>query len=404
MNRKNMNKMRILVTESILLFLTIVIFLFLYSGGWTEILGVVIGILVTQILTNGVLFYRYYREDKNKLSDDGFRYDDSYIHKVVFGDKSVDIWYDACVNSASAKYTVNDSKEFTYKLPTLVETNYLKLLGAHSMSFKENRVMVRLDDYEYDREENLVTLYTSRTMFFNDLVTNRVVDYKIDGDVSLRDIYESARFLTPLGESSFSNHIGLNAMVFLGDKLLLTLRGATGTISKNMFTSTVAIGLFEDALSASVDGKKELFSYGITSEVVVERTCKLLNITEEYAHSLMDEGKMRVHFLGFGRLIYMGGKPQFYYAVTIDEGSVVVDDSGLADHNQIDYNETIVSVAKMELAHPDRFCLKLTTDDGRTIKREAESSFFVNYWHLVSQDKIDGIPDWIYDGAKGTTG
>ena len=247
---------------------------------------------------------------------------------------------------------------------------------------------------------------TSRTTFFNDLVTNRVSDYKLNGTVSLRNIYESGKFLNPLTESKFSNHIGINAMVFVGDELIFTLRGATGTVAKNMLTSTVAVGVNQNDF---VNGFS--FEENICQRIVLNRLDEMLNPKKEEngeqgsqetvnLDKLLDDGVMKIHCMGFGRHIYMGGKPQFYYGVTFQKGSVSFSTKRRALSNTVDCNTGQIPVKSFGLAKENGYVLRLETPDGRILKREAERSFFVNCWHIVSQPKIPGIPDWFYECVK----
>jgi len=212
----------------------------------------------------------------------------------------------------------------------------------------------------------------------------------------VRNIYESGKFLTPLSESRFSNHIGINAMVFVGDELIFTLRGSTGTISKNMLTSTVAIGVSEQAYVNECS-----FEDNIRERIVINKLREMLYLSNKEVDALLNSRKMKVYCMGFGRHIYMGGKPQFYYAVTIEKGSIVINTKKAKLSNEVDFNTLMIPVKRNELAKNNGYTLKLTTANGKIIKREAERSFFVNYWHIVSQPRMQGIPDWFYNCAAG---
>ncbi len=392
MKNKPLDKVKFLIGETFVIFLVVMGFLFIYRGGVEEILSVIIGLFATQIITNATLILKYKHEDKSKLSEEDYKYDEKYRSVLTIGKKKTKLWYDPCVNDVNTKYVIKDTNEFVYKLPSLIEHNYTSLMQAHSASIIENKTMIRFDDYKYDKEKNEATICTSRTTFFNDLVTNRVSDYKINDAVSVRNIYESGKHLNPLSESKFSNHIGVNAMVFMGDELLFTLRGSTGTISKNMLTSTVAIGVTEEDFI-----NKYSLDENIRERIVLNKFAELMDDKTISIDKLINEGAIKVYCMGFGRHIYMGGKPQFYYAVTIKEGSLRVNTEKAELENVVDFNRCMIPVRKFELAKEDGYILKLKTSDGKTIKREAERSFFVNYWHIVTQDEIPGIPKWFYD-------
>ncbi len=397
MNKRHiLDKSKFIFWETVVVVAIIALFLLLYSGGMTEILSVIIGLLAAHVIKNVTLIFRYKHEDKSKLSEEDYTYDKKYLSDLTFCDKKTKLWYDSCVNDVKATYIIEDKNEFIYKLPTLVETNYTDLVGAHAASIIENKTMIRFDDYVYDREKNTATVKTSRTTFFNDLVTNRAVDYKIEGEISLRNIYEYGKTLKPLSESKFSNHIGINAMVFVGDVLLFDLRGSTGTISKNMLTSTLAFGVTEEEYVNEYS-----FEENIKERIVVNKLGERLKLSEEELETLLHSEKIKIYCMGFGRHIYMGGKPQFYYAVTIEEGSVTIDTAKEELKEIVDCSRCIIPVTRIELVKEDGYILRLTTTDGKKMKREAERSFFANYWHIISQQRIKGIPDWFYEGAKG---
>ena len=258
--------------------------------------------------------------------------------------------------------------------------------------------MIRLDDCQ-KLPDGSYQLLTSRTAYFNDLVTNRSMDYKFSGNLTVRKIYESGKHLSPLSESHMSNHIGIIAHVYYGDKEILAERGGTATISKNKFTTCVAAGLsLDDIRAVHNDGVRhpKITPKDILDGVVLYKLADRINLPHEQVLALHKEGKIKVHLTGLGQLVYTGGKPQFYYAVTIDES---VDLSQInarpVNKEQIDYNKRMVTISGYTL-YKNHVLNLASCDDGRTIKGEAERSFYIGLWHLQTQDKIEGVPDWVY--------
>lgn len=137
------------------------------------------------------------------------------------------------------------------------------------------------------------------------MVTNRAMDYPISETASVRTLYEYKRHLTPLPESKMSNHIGINALVYLADgTFLMPLRGMSATISKRLVTAGIATRLIVD------DYEKE-----ITVADVFEKP--ILSALETKLYFGKKKPEAEIHFLGFGRDIYEGDKPQFYFVVRI---------------------------------------------------------------------------------------
>ena len=89
--------------------------------------------------------------------------------------------------AGDTRVSFRDSNKF-YTLPSFVTENALALLGAHGGSEIRNNVTVRLNDLDY--ADGMLVLDTMRTKYFDMLVTNRCMDYKIGDAVTLRELYE----------------------------------------------------------------------------------------------------------------------------------------------------------------------------------------------------------------------
>lgn len=382
----------------------------IFRNNYEEIIGCVTGYFIAMIGSEFLAAFWARREDKNKISAQGFHYDAAYYRRILkFGDKETCIWYEPFAHDANPSYVVKDSPSKHFQLDPILQTNYASILQAHAASYIANPPMVRLDDFTY--ENDCVTLHTSRTLFFNDLVTNRSMDYRFQGNLTVREIYESGRYLSPLAESKMSNHIGYGAFVFYDDAMFVCCRGGTATISKNKLTAALAFGLAEDDIAAAhacgddsasephpVMTKEDLFV-----GIMLVRLSDVLDVPLPYLRAIYAEGKLHIHTLGFGRLIYTGGKPQFYFAIVIDreadlEGARLRHRK--VDTERIDYNKDVLSVRDISLCKAGGYRLALKLKGSEKVYRsEAEKSFFINYWHLLVRDRIAGVPDWVYRGG-----
>ena len=223
------------------------------------------------------------------------------------------------VEFAYADVLINDNYDFSVvdnpqkylELDDFILENYSYIFSAHSNSTKRNFDTIRLD--KFDKSTN--TFYLSRSTYFNHLVTNRAVDFMISDDISLRTLFEYGPQISPLEESKMSNHIGINALVFLSDgRLLVPRRKASSTISKNKITSSIAVMLnFPNEFKNDPKKAEITVDYLLRGNII-----KNLSDRVKLPSDAIDEGMVDIDFLGFGQNIYEGGKPQFYFAVRLN--------------------------------------------------------------------------------------
>ena len=390
-----------------------VLLFFFFENLEFEILGSAIGLMLTAVGTDFLTSLLLLREEKIKLETRNFTYDEVFYRKSLkIGGGETYIWYDAAEFEGDPVYDVKDSPQKQFTLDTVVQNNFGAIMQAHRASFIANPTMIRLDDYQ--KEGNTVRLYTSRTAFYNDLVTNRAMDYKFNDDMSVREIYESGRYLSPLKDSKMSNHIGFGALVFYGDSMIVAHRGGNATLSKNKFTAALAFGFSEDdlrrvhdpmdqnAAPKAAERFPELTAEDLFVGILLVRLADALNLPVPFVRQLHKEGKIRIHTLGFGQLVYTGGKPQFYFAIVIDKSIDLCPakdkEQIRAEKKAIDFNKNMVFTDKITLVKNDDYVLKLKKQGSdKTIKGEAEKSFFINYWHLLARPRIEGVPDWVYE-------
>lgn len=119
---------------------------------------------------------------------------------------------------------IQDSRE-RYKLPEIAQNHFDELFSAHSTSLIYNQLMIRIDDWNC--ENNIFTMKTSRTTYFDSLVTNRAMDYQYKNGLSMRELLEFPPFLHSLKESELSNHIGFNGFVESSDGFIMFVKRAS---------------------------------------------------------------------------------------------------------------------------------------------------------------------------------
>lgn len=333
MKKKLLKIIRFFQKDSILVFLTklalllalIGLLMLLAKNVWSEVLMTAFGVLLSSVALYilKVILGRF--EDMLKINfdtnvllktykketDDG---KNCYKKSITLAKETSQTFaYDdvLIVKDPSILFKVEDHPTKMFQPDAFITENYDRIFAAHSGSAIANFDTVRMDDF--NPETN--TFYLSRSTYFNHLVTNRAVDYELFEGISLRNIYEFGPRLNPLSQTKMSNHVGINALVFLSDgRLLVPQRKADSTISKNKVTSSIAVMLtFPKAYE---NDPKNAF---ITAKYLLcDNIIKNLSDRAKLLEDDIDESKTDVRFLGFGRNIYEGGKPQMYFAVKLN--------------------------------------------------------------------------------------
>ena len=207
-----------------------------------------------------------------------------------------------------------------FELESFIKGRSIDILAAHGRSQVEHSLTVRLNDVKL--KGNNVTLFTSRSTYLAHLLTNRAVDYKIKAEISLRELYENRSELTPLSASKFSNHIGVNVLVFLTDSnnvrqyLLLPKRDKVGTIAKGKLTASWATRLKMKDYTGKL--LPEYVNGGFLNDIeIFNEFASALGVRSDWLRGQMTGTSDRIRLLGGARDVYEGGKPTFFYVVDL---------------------------------------------------------------------------------------
>lgn len=189
-----------------------------------------------------------------------------------------------------------------YELPKQIAANSTYLMNAHKHSKIYNRLNIRLDNIAI--ENNAISLQYSQTFYFDSMITNRAMDYKLENGKSIREIYEPGPFLCPLNKSKFSNHLGFNGFIELADgKIIFVLRDKNLSIGKNTLACSIGASLkSEYALNDDMKFTKVGLNNAIIKEIKDE-----LNIDIQENTDLTDS------IFVFCRDVLEGGRPQFIF-------------------------------------------------------------------------------------------
>ena len=299
---------------SIYVAITIAISFIMPGDLFSTTISTMIGFVLSSFLLRIIKLLFGFLEDKIKVSGDTkellsiYHSDKSYKKTVILNGTQRDfIYHEVYMNKGEYELDVIDDENKHFELDDLIVNCFLDLYAIHGRSTKNNEDTIRLDSVRLCNGK--MTFFTSRSNFFNHLVTNRAIDYKLMDNLRLRDVYEYGPYLKPLENSKFSNHIGINALVFLkGNILLIPKRKGDSTISKLCVTSSIATRLQFPKNGGKID-RDFMFHQNIIDSLETRLKIDL---------NKLDESRVSVDFLGVGQNIYEGGKPQAYFAVQLD--------------------------------------------------------------------------------------
>ncbi|QOS69821.1 hypothetical protein GS424_008290 [Eggerthella guodeyinii] len=199
-----------------------------------------------------------------------------------------------------------DRPDVWYALPQYAHAHFDDLFHAHSTSFTINAPMLRIDSCLVGPNQIIFT--SSRTTYFDSLVTNRALDVELSKGLTLRIKENHANRLTPLRESVLSNHLGLHCIILTSDGFyVFVLRGKDVTIGKSMLGISMMAAYKLRGFESERIGFEHVFD-GLEKELEGElgiEADELIDCT--YATS-------QNHMVAFYRDWVEGGKPQLLFS------------------------------------------------------------------------------------------
>ena len=231
-----------------------------------------------------------------------------------------------CMRTKEEEIVFADEPETFYELPGRLSDHAKKLMEAHSASNIYNQINIRLDDLKKDEEQGRIVLHTSRTQYFDSLMTNRCCDYVYeDGTVTIRDFYEPGPFLKPLRLSQFSNHLGFNGFVITKDgKIPFIYRKDSLSIAKHTWATSIGASLKAKYALDSENGysiRPDSFGKAIVGEIKDE-----LRISDD---SALTVSNAQDSIFAFYRDLVEAGKPQFLFVLQLNERTAVEVETGI---------------------------------------------------------------------------
>lgn len=234
------------------------------------------------------LIHKYPREKDNWISED------KKMFPVI---KDYDLYGKSIV--------IHDFPQKVYSLPEEIKEYVSELFVAHDTSHVYNQLNIRVDHWNLVND-SIFELYTSRTTYYNSLVTNRVLDYEMKNEMTVRDILQYGPFVPPLSESRLSNHIGFNGFLISNNKeICLVKRTKDMSIGKRTYGTSVSASM-KVMYCLNTDKHPTLTVEGIICSIVKEIEDEL-KVKEKYLVQMLPEKNIIAAY----RDIVEGNKPQF---------------------------------------------------------------------------------------------
>lgn len=197
-----------------------------------------------------------------------------------------------------------DDSEHMYQIPDEICEHFDEIFSAHNTSKIYNQLHIRVDHWEL--RENVFHLKTSRTSFYNSLVTNRAMDFPWSNGLTVRDVLEYGPFFHELRESALSNHLGFNGFIISNDGYIpFVKRSKSLSTGKRVYGTSVSASL---KTKYALDGNGKFNYQGLIKAILCEIEDKLKIPADK-----LEELNSDKNFIAAYRDLAEGGKPQFVF-------------------------------------------------------------------------------------------
>lgn len=201
------------------------------------------------------------------------------------------------------KISIIDSKK-QYELPNDINKNFDYLLKAHNSSIIYNQLNIRMDNWEF--KDNNLTFFTSRTTYFNSLVTNRSIDYLWPNGLTTRKLYAFGPYAPLLNESKLSNHLGFHGFLESSDGYIPFIqRNKNVSIGKNTLATSIGASL---KVKAAFNKNREFDLNGLENAILDEIVDELNIKPSDVIISDINDTIIATY-----RELVEGGKPQLIF-------------------------------------------------------------------------------------------
>lgn len=215
---------------------------------------------------------------------------------------------------------IKDSKNQFYTPPQIIATHLADIFSVHDTSSIYNSLNIRVQKMYI--ANNILTLHTTRTMYYYSLITNRAADYNFLSKISIRELYEPGPQLTPLEFSSLSNHLGFNGLIESSDGYIAFIkRSRKLSIGKHTYSNSVGASLkTKYALNPNGSFTCKGLKKAIKSEIFNE-----LKIDKQYITN--------INVIAAYRDCVECGKPQLLFKANISKSAKDISTNFLAKYH-----------------------------------------------------------------------
>lgn len=205
----------------------------------------------------------------------------------------------------NCKISIKDSTS-EYELPDRIREHFDELFDVHSTSTLYNQLHIRVNDWGL--KDGKFVIKTSRTTYFDSMVTNRAMDFRWSNGLTVREQFEYGLYLHTLKESKLSNHIGINGFVESSDDYIIFVkRGDKESIAKRTYDSGVGAAL---GARHSLDKSGEFTKSGLIDGILHAVREKLKLPEDSFEEFSLDKNLIAAY-----RDIVEGGKPQLLFFI-----------------------------------------------------------------------------------------
>lgn len=224
---------------------------------------------------------------------------------------------------------IEDMSDVFYCLPQDIKNRQTLLMSAHSTSNVFNQLNIRCDSWKIDEQNEFpkrktLTIDTSRTTYFDSLITNRAMDYKWENGLTNRTRYQYGPFVPALeANSPLSNHLDFNCLIMSGDGYVPFVKRSKN-VSIGKMTYGTSVGASLKAKYALNEDKKltvEGIEYAVKNEILDE-----LKIPFDDLKYFSLENNLLAAY----RDLVEGGKPQFLFRLETKTTKQKINDNFLS--------------------------------------------------------------------------
>lgn len=211
-----------------------------------------------------------------------------------------------CELSGETKFYIEDSSD-RFELPNEIREHYAELLGAHETSNVYNQLNVRVNSWAM--EAGAFRMRTSRTTYFDSLVTNRAMDFVWTTGTTTRNQFQYGPFVPALRASSpLSNHLGFNGFVVSSDNCVPFIkRSKTVSIGKCTYGTSIGASL---KTKYALNSQREFCAEGLKNAIIQEIKDELKIEPEN-----LEDFSVEINIIAAYRDLVEGGKPQLLFYV-----------------------------------------------------------------------------------------